>query len=490
MPSYLQGVLEQHVGANGVDLHAIAALALSLEGFIGREATTRFDRIKERLDISQYATEEEFKEALSAFLMVFHDDSTMLDESKPEFRNSLSNFKKVYAYWNDSVGFIDASFHKGAQWTDQGLVDVEKSGQIIQTMGTQFHELNDMQCRELKKLLISREEVPGRMRLTTFYNLSEFTDWYFVETPGYLRSLGALDEYEPSIQRVITTNYIQSMPNCIDSSSFFSVCCRNECEDLMAHLEKNFSAPLADSELLLQLVAALPSDTVTAPREIPKYLQDQLKQIARMNHGKVPLHGRLFAQWMHHAYPRECPYPHTSGLAHPFTADEWMQQKGEATTFKSREHVKEYVRSVCGVKGDCDSPDSPNGVVDNGLPFSEEESPFSEEELPPLLIVNHRDSSQASASDKANNPSLNLQSLAIFMVVLIVVVHLVMNRSGNIAFKILCGAAAVLLTYIADPIFVVATLGAGLVVTKVLPYMQRESEPSQKWQEGKLVAEP
>merc|ERR1719221_2229657 len=41
--------------------------------------------------------------------------------------------------------------------------------------------------------------------------------------------------------------------------------------------------------------------------------------------GLVPLHGRLFMQWMHHAYPRECPYPHAAGTTTPVTQDEWLR---------------------------------------------------------------------------------------------------------------------------------------------------------------------
>lgn len=26
-----------------------------------------------------------------------------------------------------------------------------------------------------------------------------------------------------------------------------------------------------------------------------------------------PLHGRLFAQWLHYVFPRECPFPHKTG---------------------------------------------------------------------------------------------------------------------------------------------------------------------------------
>ena len=29
--------------------------------------------------------------------------------------------------------------------------------------------------------------------------------------------------------------------------------------------------------------------------------------------GKVPIHGRLFAQWLHYVFPRDCAFPYKSG---------------------------------------------------------------------------------------------------------------------------------------------------------------------------------
>jgi len=96
VPSYLQGLLEQQVGDNGVDLHAVAALALSVQDFIGRETSSRFERIRAQLNTPQYATTEEFKEALSAFMMVFHDDGSYLDERQDEFTRLLGLFKTTH----------------------------------------------------------------------------------------------------------------------------------------------------------------------------------------------------------------------------------------------------------------------------------------------------------------------------------------------------------------------------------------------------------
>merc|ERR1711933_446321 len=51
-------------------------------------------------------------------------------------------------------------------------------------------------------------------------------------------------------------------------------------------------------------------------------------EVAKQHDGRVPLHGRLFAQWMHHAYPHECPYPHKGGTTKPMTPEEWMEKSG------------------------------------------------------------------------------------------------------------------------------------------------------------------
>merc|ERR1740138_431828 len=52
-------------------------------------------------------------------------------------------------------------------------------------------------------------------------------------------------------------------------------------------------------------------------------LTKQLKEIGEMYSGSVPLHGRLFAQWLHYAFPRECPFPHKMGTASTATPTEF-----------------------------------------------------------------------------------------------------------------------------------------------------------------------
>jgi len=111
----------------------------------------------------------------------------------------------------------------------------------------------------------------------------------------------------------------------------------DECESLLGHLEQQIVSPEATATKIATLVSELASSSVAAPRKLPQALLDRLGEIAAEHGGSVPLHGRLFAQWMHHAFPRECPYPHLSGTTNPQTPDEWLESTGAETTATNEE---------------------------------------------------------------------------------------------------------------------------------------------------------
>jgi len=84
---------------------------------------------------------------------------------------------------------------------------------------------------------------------------------------------------------------------------------------------------------------------VLAPRELSANLLRRLDDIAMSHNGDVPLHGRLFAQWMHHAYPLECPFPHVAGTTSSLTADEWEIENGVASVANDEEMSQYVVRA-------------------------------------------------------------------------------------------------------------------------------------------------
>merc|ERR1719163_1547558 len=166
----------------------------------------------------------------------------------------------------------------------------------------------------------------GRVSLPKFYggeNPDE--DWQFTESVDYLRQLGALDESDPRRLRVIVPNYLIGPNNCLEASPMHTYCCKDECGELLAEVERGVAAPAGAPETIARIVSQLSSDTVDAPRHLSVELTGKLEAVAMRHGGRVPLHGRLFAQWMHHAFPNECPHPHVSGTTAPKTTAAFTQ---------------------------------------------------------------------------------------------------------------------------------------------------------------------
>merc|ERR1719265_298818 len=84
----------------------------------------------------------------------------------------------------------------------------------------------------------------------------------------------------------------------------------------MADLELGAKGPYASPEFLLERVSSFSTSTVD-PREVPIELVEKLERVAERHGGLVPVHGRLFAQWLHFAFSSECPYPQVARAAAP-----------------------------------------------------------------------------------------------------------------------------------------------------------------------------
>merc|ERR1719313_2324116 len=166
---------------------------------------------------------------------------------------------------------------------------------------------------ELRSFLSDMDRTStGRVSLGDFYHAAELDDrWGFRETPEYLRDLGALDESSNFLgPQVIISNYAYGMTNCVSSTPYYSVCCLNECEGLLQQIEMRVAKPSAyPTEIrdVMKNIQMTSSDTDSV--KLTSDLHNKLEQIAAKGSGKVSLHGRLFAQWLHFVFPNECPYP-------------------------------------------------------------------------------------------------------------------------------------------------------------------------------------
>jgi len=348
VPDYLQSFLENMMGKSGLSLKELAVFAATLEDFVISEERGWLKQVYKLLwhPVDGRLGKTEVKELLQTYLMLYNLDGNVPSSTPQMMKAMLARFATKAKSWEETVawlGELQSSFW-GPDASRQ--MDFEETLRLVQAVGEHYGEFNDGECLKMKKQLLTVESrKQGRVRLTDFYKMALYETWEFNEKIEYLRSLGTLDESDPTTPMVIVPNYVASRPQCLIASNYYAVCCRNECEDLLGSMESSIKAPQANVEEIAKLVETLQSSTVAAPRKLSKSLLGRLEDVATINHGKVPLHGRLFAQWMHHAFPRECPYPHVGGTVNPQTADEWMKETGQQDSKATNEEMISRVKS-------------------------------------------------------------------------------------------------------------------------------------------------
>jgi len=358
VPSFLQGLLEERLGGRGIDLHELAALAAALEDIVHKETAQRLDTTYQLLNLPITAELDaaESDKVIMTFAMLylegnFSHKAVDLPVLKTYYSEDYADWREVESWFREiEVRYLTNSSGTADKYKMPALL------KVVDEIGKHFGEFNDRECKSLKDTFYQMEDkrMAGRVSLSDFYRKGLHSHWNFNEKADYLRQLGALDESDPTMPRVIGPNYLGARTNCLEASSLYAVCCRNECEDLMLYLEGAIAAPTAEPERIAQFVAALPSDSVAAPRELPTALFGRLQEVASQNGGLVPLHGKLFAQWMHHAYPRECPFPHPAGTVSPLTPNEWMKEMGLENAKASAEEMQTQVASdTCSGTGAC-----------------------------------------------------------------------------------------------------------------------------------------
>merc|ERR1719223_202759 len=256
---------------------------------------------------------------------------------------SEKEMKEIFPGWAETQQFVRDIRGEIERTSTSGKLSFAAMTHVVEEVGERFGHFQDAECSAMKTKLIDLGDGGiGRGPLSSFYKTSVDGDYFeFQESEEYLRQLGALDDTDPTHPSVVIPNYIQSATNCIASESLYSVCCLNECEQLMSHLEQEIDAPDASPTRIAAIVSGLPSSTVEAPRALSSGLIEKLDEAAATHGGTVQLHGRLFGQWMHHAFPRECPFPHVAGSTNPQTPDEWMSVKGQES-FATKAEMRKY----------------------------------------------------------------------------------------------------------------------------------------------------
>jgi len=205
---------------------------------------------------------------------------------------------------------------------------LEDAHKVVGGITRSFASFWESECQMMKQKLVSADKHrTGRVPLSKFYGKTlNDAEWRFGESEAYLRDLGALDETSWLGKQVIIPNYIQGASNCIVSASHYSVCCINECDSIMREIESAVGRPMAQPSDLLALVgnmSAMTSLDDEFPVQLSSSLVKQIESIAAANGGEVPIHGRLFSQWLHYVFPHDCAFPHKSGTASQLSPNQY-----------------------------------------------------------------------------------------------------------------------------------------------------------------------
>jgi len=240
-------------------------------------------------------------------------------EQIKHFANGMIRSMEFDGQRNPTLGHGRAALAEGYSFDD-----VHKA---VASITNTFASYWETECQTIKSSLMELDKTgTGRIPLSDFYGANADGEWRFGESEAYLRELGALDESSAwRGKQVIIPNYLQGASNCIVTTPHYLVCCVNECEEVLDEIEDTIGGPMASPADILALVGNMGNFNDDKPK-IDKALQNQLQRVAEAHGGKVPLHGRLFAQWLHYVFPRECPFPHRAGSFTSLTPHEFGDQ--------------------------------------------------------------------------------------------------------------------------------------------------------------------
>jgi len=314
VPTFVEAVLEGRFFSKGFGLEDAALIATILEELILEVPDKMYETVPKRRNS---LTRNELEVLLDRYVLLWMmgDDADAQELTRETAEESIPQWSSIIQF---AHGEIDRLVEKRRR---QGISNAFRPGSftlsdfkdVVKSITSGFGAWWEQECQLIKSNLMSMDHHnAGRVGLSDFYRKSVGGEWRFSESEAYLRDLGALDDSSRSEgPQVIIPNYLLGASNCIVTSTYYHVCCVNECEAMLSQVEEEVQAPVASSKQVMMAVLNMTEEADHG--RFQGNLLDQLDKIAKTHQGKVPLHGRLFRQWMHYAFPQECPFAHRAG---------------------------------------------------------------------------------------------------------------------------------------------------------------------------------
>lgn len=311
VPEKMRELFDHRLGNYGLSLHELAVVAVSIDQMIHTDFLARL-----KIVYGAYLLQEDdvldWKQAydvMHSYMSSFLLGSSTEHLSRIEVKLNAKTFDHRFARAEGAENLLMEVVNQAAPEYPSQNYSFGQISSMMASFGKRLGSFEDKECQVMKNALAKLESRPGsgRVRLGDFYQKSEL--FHFRENADYLRDAGVLDESDLTDPKVIIPNYLASPSNCITPSGFYEICCFDECEELMDQIEAKIEAPMATTEAIASIVTSMKSASQASSMALPTGLMDLLQKVANRHEGIVPIHGRLFMQWMHQAFPRECSHP-------------------------------------------------------------------------------------------------------------------------------------------------------------------------------------
>jgi hypothetical protein len=335
LPEYATSKIEQKFSNNGFAFKDAVGMIAALE-MLTFDEVLRGMQVAFQLNslpVTGSLNYDELIEALTSYLIV-----EMLEGdagNAQQHKSDKSNIRSLYPHWDTTYLFI-VDVAENDRYARNAVMNpfkvskftFEDAARIAQGVTEQFGPFSSHECHQIKDSLVQMDvHGTGRVKLSDFYASSKDGKWQYREASEYLRQLGALDESSANLgPQVIIPNYIQGLSNCITSTPYYSVCCLSECNEVYQHLEAALP-PSFDATWSVDHIAGAVEGIWD--QNISSVMLDRLNEVSKHHGAKIPLHGRLMAQWLHFVFPQECPYPHLVETINPQTPAKWEEALGQ-----------------------------------------------------------------------------------------------------------------------------------------------------------------
>jgi hypothetical protein len=324
VPAYMQHLILQQTGKTSFDLEGLSIMAATIEHLIHAEiiATVHSVYTTLELPIPGSRTDHEVREILETYAMM-HAFGVNLDVSvREDVQRAKAHLQKVHSSWPSLVAF---TWQVKTEMFAKSNLNFDEIVQVVARFGERYVKWQGQDCSRAKKYLVALPSYQkGSVKLREVEkSTANGRRELFGESVSDLEKLGVLVGTKGPKPDFIIANYLNSQNMCLSTASYYTACCVNECEGLLARLEREVLAPKVKPEELARVVKKLPG------ANIAESLLEEIPRLATQGSGLVPLHSRALAKWMHRAFPLECPAPSDQIITNPKTPDEWMGASGK-----------------------------------------------------------------------------------------------------------------------------------------------------------------